>query len=213
MTVLAVVIAHPLFDFQYGQTSASIDLGEFYTSALGFLPTSLITPFIDCNAMQLIIMGVVIGIAILKLNPITETISKVFDDLDRILVLISLWFTKLIPFFVFSMIVKSVWSGEILSVLSACKSWVVTIGLQLLMLAVMGGQICLKQKIKPFILIKKVISTFLISLGTNSCSATIPEMFDCASKLGIEDNMAGVGISIGTSVFKPSTAIRFVVLP
>lgn len=209
---ICMAAASPFFSFSYGAGSAGLNWEEFFQMVLGWLPTNLFTPFIECNAIQLILLAVVVGIAVLKLSPVSSTFSRFLEDVSGILLLISQWFTRLIPFFVFSIIVKSVWSDQAAEILSAWKSWVITVGIQLFVLLLMIVQICIAHKVSPRLIVSKLIPTFFIALGTNSCTASIPEIFSCAGTLGVHPNMQSVGIPIGTSVFKPATAIRMIVL-
>ena len=207
----AALLAFPFFRFTQGGVYA-FDFDSLLEMLLGFLPTSLVEPFLSCNAMQLIIMGVIIGIAILKLNPIASRLSQVLDDLQNVLLLISQWFTRVIPLFVFIIIVRGMWAGGIGEVLSAWTSFAVTTSLQLLFLLAQALEICFRHRVKLPTLLRKLSATFLIALGTNSCSATITEMYACLGKIGVSSDIASFGIPIGTTVFKPSCAIRLVTL-
>ena len=142
-----------------------------------------------------------------------EDLAGVLDDLQSLLLLVAEWFTRLIPVFVFIIIVKSFWLGQMSEILPAWKSWAVTSGLQATALLVMALQICRKNKVRLSLLLKKVSATFLIALGTNSCAASTTENYACCGgKLGIDGKVFGFGIPIGTSIFKPSSAIRLIVL-
>lgn len=211
-TAFAALIGYPFFSFEGGTGGFSIQLGNFYEMLLGFLPTGLFEPFINCNAMQLLILGVAFGIALLILHPRAAAFGDMLEGINDILLLISKWFTRAIPFFVFVTIVKALWSEGLDDILTAWKSWVLTVGIQLLMVGLMMVQICIKNKIKLSVLVKKTLSTFLIALGTNSCCATIPEIYAGLDNMGVSGRISGFGVPIGTSVFKPACAVRFVLL-
>lgn len=212
-TLLAAAAAYPMFRFIFGGSSLNIAYTDLLEMVLGWLPTSLLQPFLDCNAMQLILMGFIFGIGLLKLDPLARNLAGVLDDLQSLLLLVAEWFTRLIPVFVFIIIVKSFWLGQMSEILPAWKSWAVTSGLQATALLVMALQICRKNKVRLSLLLKKVSATFLIALGTNSCAASITESYACCGgKLGIDGKVFGFGIPIGTSIFKPSSAIRLIVL-
>ena len=212
-TALAAAAAYPFFRFTFGESSLQVAYTDLLKMVLGWLPTNLIQPFLDCNAIQLIIMGTVFGIGLLKLDPLAKNLANVLDDLNNFLLLVSEWLTRLIPVFVFIMIVRSIWTGQISEVLPVWKSWVVTTGLEASALLIMALTVCRKYKVRLGLLLKKVSQTFLIALGTNSCSASISENYACcAGKLGLDSRVFGFGIPIGTSTFKPGAAIRMVVL-
>ena len=213
IVVITAMFTFPLFSFTYGESAISLNYTNLLEMILGWLPINLIQPFIDCNAMQLIIMGAVFGIGLLKLDPLAKNMLKVLDDLNSFLLLVGEWFTHIIPIFVFIIIVKSFWAGEISSILKLWKPWVVTVGFQSAIMLFLALWICFKYKVNLIKLLKKVSETFFIALGTNSCTASIMENYACCGgKLGIAGSVFGFGIPIGTSIFKPCSAIRFVVL-
>ncbi len=212
ISLAAAAIGYPFYHFTYGAGTVKIAYGDFLDMILGFLPTNLLTPFIDCNAMQLIIMGVVFGIAILKLEPKASGIHGMFEELNGILLLVSEWMTRILPFFVFAIVVKSIWAGDASKVIPLGKTWVLVTAVQLFFLMFLFFQICLKNKVSIRMTMRKTWATFVIALGTNSCCASIPEIFNATSRLGVNQQMMLFGIPIGTSVFKPACAIRLIVL-
>lgn len=212
LTLLAGGVAAPFFRFVSGD-SLNIVYTELLGMVLGWLPTNLIKPFVDCNAMQLVLMGFIFGIGLLKLEPQTKELSGTLESLKRLLLWGAEGFARLIPLFVFAIVVKSFWLGQMSEILPAWKSWVITTGLQAAALLLMMLAVCRKYRVGLYLLMKKISETFLISLGTNSCTASIPENYACcAGKLGIAWQVFGFGIPIGTSIFKPASAIRLIVL-
>ena len=210
---LSMLVAAPLFNLTWGESSFGFSFNDFFTMVLGWLPTNLFQPFISMDAMQLIFMAIIFGIGMLILGAGSATLQKLFEDINSLLLWFSQWLASLIPLFVFIMIVKSIWMSELDVLLPAWKSWVVTTGLQALFILVMSLAIVKKYKVSLRLLLKKISSTFLIALGTNSCTASIPENYACcAQKLGMDPKIFTFGIPIGTSVFKPATAIRLVLL-
>ena len=211
--MIAILFASPLFDLTWGQDSMSLSFGDFVNMVLGWLPTNLFQPFISMDAMQLIILGAIFGMGMLILGSGTGTLQKAFEDVNSILLWFAQWLARLIPIFVFIMVVKSIWMSELDVLLPAWKSWVVTTGLQAAFVLTMSIIVSSKYKIKLKLLFKKISNTFFIALGTNSCTASIPENYACcAGKLGMDSKVFTFGIPIGTSIFKPATAIRLVLL-
>lgn len=213
VATLSAAIAYPFFRFTLGDNSLHIVYTDILNMVLGWLPTGLLQPFLNSNAIQLIIMGVIFGIGLLKLDPLAKNLYHMLDDLNNLLLLVSEWMTKLIPAFVFITLVRSFWMGTISEILPVWKPWAVTIGLEFAMLLFMIVQVCVKHRIRPRILIKKLSATFLIALGTNSCTASIVENYACcAEKLGLDSKVFIFGIPFSTSTFKPASAVRMVVL-
>ena len=210
---LAALIAFPLLHFTIGSQQLQINYTDIFGTALSWIPTGLLDPVINCNAMQLIIAGGLIGIALLKLEPQGKNLTTLFSDLNSVLLLVAEWFTRLLPVFLFATLVKSIWLGQMAEIMPVWKSWVVTTALQSAAFLVMAIEICRKYSVQLSTLLRKVSSTFFIALGTNSCAASVPNNYAvCAGKLGIDNKVFGFGIPIGTTIFKPSSVIRLIVL-
>ena len=209
----AGVAAFFLFRPDFGSGSTQINVTDILNMILGWVPTGLFTPFIDCNAMQLILLGTIFGIFLLKLAPVGQNLTNTLSDANSLLLAVSEWFTHLIPVFVFIILVRSLWAGQMSQILPAWKSLVITVGLQTVFMAILALSICRKYRVRLGVLLGKISETFLIALGTNSCTASITENYACcAGKLGIDAHVFGFGIPIGTSIFKPACAIRMVIL-
>lgn len=212
VTALTVVVAFFMFPLEFSQNGVSFEYGDFIAMIFGWVPSGVFQPFIDSNAIQLIIIGALIAIAILALDGCSGTMTNFFNDANSVLLKIFSWLTTLIPFFVCVMIVNSMWGSEMEAILSAWKSWVLTTGGQLLFTLLLLVAIAFRCKVKIAVLVKKMYKTFFIALGTNSCTASIPENYACCAKMGIDGKIFVFGIPIGTTCFKPATAIRLVFL-
>ena len=210
ITLLAVL---PLFNLNFGGAGLDVEYGSLVSLVLGWLPSGLLQPLIDMNAVQLIIVGVVFAAAVLALKQTDSPLTQGLYDLNRVLLTMSSWLTLLIPFFVLVSVVNGIWQSDIEVLLQAWKSWVLTTGAQLIIILAMAGYISLKYRVGVPLLIKKISKTFLIALGTNSCSASVSENYSCCgSKLGLDPKAFSFGIPIGTTLFKPATAVRLVLL-
>ncbi len=213
MTVLLTFfVALPFFRFTFGEGGVSFAYTDLITMIFGWIPTGIFQAFVDLNTMQIIFLGIIFGIGLLKLDPLAKNLLHVLEDLDSFLLMVSEWAGRLIPAFTFLVIVKSFWLGQINAFLPMGKSWVITIGLLFVVHFLLVLQISLKHKASIGKLIHKVTKTFLIAFGTNSCAASVSENFNGCVKLGIGNKVLSLGVPIGTCVFKLGTAVRLIVL-
>ena len=209
----AILVALPFFRLNFGAEGFVFQYGELLQMLLDWVPTGLLQPFVDSNAMQLILLGGAFGICLLLLNLGGGSLVGLLNDLHRVLQQIIGWLSRLIPLFVFLMIVNSIWTSESAVLLSAWKSWVVTTGMEALIVAVLLVYVAVKYRARVTDLLKKLGRTFITALGTNTCVASIGDNYDCCgNKLGIDPRVYSFGIPIGTTIFKPATAARLVIL-
>ena len=211
--VAALGIALPFFRPAFGAGSMSFRGGALVETILDWVPGGLLEPFIESNAMQLVLLGVGFGVALLLLNRTEGSLVGMLNDLHRLLQKMMGWLSALIPVFVLVKIISSVWTSETAVLLAAWKSWAITIGLQAAMIAVLLVWVAVRYRAGVRELMRKLSKTFFVALGTNSCTTSIPDSYDCCGNaLGIDPKVYSFGIPIGTTVFKPATAVRLVVL-
>lgn len=212
-TIAAIIVAVPYFSLGFGADALRLEYGSILGVILGWIPSSPVSPFVELNAMQLVIMGAGFGVAMIAVNRTDGKLAQVFLDLQSVLLTLSGWFARIIPVFVCFTIIISIWQKGASQILSAWTSWVITVGGQTVLVLILAGMVSYRYRVGFLTLLKKISKTFLIALGTNSCTVSVPENYNCCStKLGINPKVFSFGIPIGTTVFKPATAIRAVLL-
>ena len=81
LSCLSMVIAFLLFTFTKGPTDISFSPRIIIDMILSVFPTNLITPFTENNFPQLLVLGIVMGIALLLLNRKDSTLGNMLIDL------------------------------------------------------------------------------------------------------------------------------------
>ena len=209
---LTFFLAFPFFSMTYASENIGFNYTEILSMFWGFIPTNLFSPFIEGQGMQLILMGVVFGIALLKLGNKVSSFTSLLFDFNNILILASEWFTRFIPAFVFITITKTFWMGQLDTMVSVWRTFVITTVFQLMVIAIQVIYIRVTCRVEIKLVLKKIYPTFLVALSTNSFSISLSEGYSCVAKLGVNNKMSNFGIPISTSLFKPATAIRLLVL-
>lgn len=80
-TVLMMIVSFILFSFTRGQTDFGFSLGMLVDMILSVIPTNLLAPFLENNFPQLLVLGVVMGMALLLLNRKEGALNNVLMDL------------------------------------------------------------------------------------------------------------------------------------
>lgn len=81
ITVAAMFIAFIAFSFSRGQTDLAFTPRVLIDMLLSVIPTNLITPFTENNFPQLLVLGIVMGVALLLLNRKKSVLNNALLDL------------------------------------------------------------------------------------------------------------------------------------
>lgn len=218
-TVYAVVIiigwmAVPLFSFDNtGAGGGTSELSSIFTMLLGIIPKNIFSPFVDGNTLQIIFLAVVIGIAMLFLGQKTGAVAKAVEQINYIVQFLIEFISRLVPYFIFIVIVKMIWSDTLSVFLGVGRLFLIFGGTVILMVVGVVGYTSLKNRLSPWTLIKKGLPTLIVAITTASSAAAFgTNTTICRKKLGISDTVTSFGIPLGIVTFKPTTALSFTVI-
>ncbi len=179
---------------------------------LDLIPSNLIDPITSGNTMQVALMAIVISVTLVLLGGKAKTISNIINEGNGIIVYIARMICKLLPVFIFIVLLDMIWSDNIGVFLNMWKPIAAFAAALMLLFCIMLLVVSLKEKVSAKLLIKKMLPTFLIGFGTASSIAANGESSECMHKqLGINQRFVEFGQPTGGVVFMPSTAINFMV--
>jgi len=116
---------------------------------------------------------------------------------------------RLIPVFVFVCIMNLFLSGSLNNISGLIKQIIIVAAVTCITLVFYIGLVCWKCRVKPAILISKLLPTFLIALSTASSSAAFGTNIESCKKMGIDTKLINFGVSIGQVIFMPASAIMY----
>ncbi len=211
---IAIVMTLILMCFFPVTTSNSSDsntsLMAVYQMILDIVPSDIISPFLNGNTLQVIFLGVVVGIALLVLGERVANTRAVIEQMNDVVGLIMSALSKVIPLFVFLSLYSlmgSDFSSEILGILSVVLfTFVISTIITLFFILVLS----VKYKVSFILLLKKLLPTYVIGFTTaSSAAAFATNMETCEKKLGIEAKLTHFAIPLSQVIFKPSTVVGF----
>lgn len=200
-----------LFNLNFTKVSAGTSqFGKIFELILQILPNNIIAPFYEGNALQIMVIGIAIGIALLALGDATRPLGKFFDQMFSVALFVMEFIEKFLPVFISIVLTQIMWSSEIKEIAGMWK--LVLIGLCVCFVIIFVSIIycAIKNKIKVSLLIKKLLPTFLLALSTASSSAVHGTCVECCNKkFGINSKLSTFGVSFAAGVFKPASAVIF----
>ncbi len=209
-TALAGVIFSMIFVRFSGETESALNVQVGVQMLLDLIPVNLVDPLITGNTMQVVMMAIVIGIAVVVLGSKANTMANIINEGNRMIVYITGLICKLMPLFIVIVILHIIWSDSIETLIEMWKPLVAFVLVTALIFGVMLIAVAAKENVKPRLLVKKMLPTFLIGFGTASSVAANGECSESLyRRMGVYKRFVEFGQPTGGVVFMPSTAINF----
>lgn len=208
------LICLPLFSLRFsGATGSVSDFSKIVSMILGIVPQNIFSPFVDGNTLQIIFLAIVFGIAMMFLAQKTTAVAQVVEQINYIVQFLIELISRLVPYFIFIVIVQMIWSGSLGLFLNITKLFVVFIAIAVLMMVIMLLYTSVKNRAGFSVIFKKSLPGFITALTTASSAAAFgTNMKICREKYGIHDSITAFGLPLGLATFKPTTALYYVVV-
>ena len=202
-------LLEPVIGPSFGASdSGSAQIESIVELITGMVPATIIEPFANGNTLQIIVMSVIVGMAMLFLEDRTGVVADLIEQINFIIQFLMGFISKLVPYVVFLVIVSLIWSDELSGLGRIWILFVVMIAAFIAAAVVFTLVTSIRQKISPVILVRKNMPTFLIALATASSAASFAtNVSACEKKFGIRKNITSFGVPLGMVMHKPISAI------
>lgn len=202
----------PFFSLNYTTAADSYSgmLSSIFNMLLGIVPSNIFSPFVDGNTLQIIFLAVVIGIAMLFLGQKTTAVARAVEQINYIVQFLIEFISKLVPFFIFIVVVKIIWSDTAKIFANASKMLIVFIAVTVSMSLCVILYTSIRNRVNPVTLLKNGLPVLVIALTTASSAAAFGMNISTSEKnYGIDNTVTSFGIPLGMVTFKPTTALGF----
>ena len=121
--------------------------------------------------------------------------------------------SRLVPSFIFIVLVQMIWSDTLDVVLAAWKPILLFLMMIFGVSVILTVFASLRSKVSPIKMVKKGFPTFLIGMTTASSVASFGTCVNaCEKKFGVSNSMTSFGVPLGIVMFPPATALYFIVI-
>ena len=203
----------PFFALHFGGgSSIGSSFSDILTMLFGIIPKNIFSPFIEGNTLQIIFLAFIIGIAMLFLGKQTSAVAKAVEQINYIVGFLMEFITSLVPYFIFIVVVRFIWSGTLGTLSGLTRMLLLFIGAVLIMTMLLILLTARKNRVSPILLIRKGLPTFLVAITTASSAASFgTNKTACEKRFGVDPALTGFGIPLGMVACKPMTAINYLV--
>ena len=211
--LFGAAISLPLITPTFSTANNTGSIMAIFSMVLDVIPKDIVSPFVNGNTLQIIFMAIIFGIALLILGQKTRAVAKAIEQINYVIQFIIEFISKLVPYFIFIVIVGMIWS-DAASVFLELKSLflvyiLVVIATQIGILAVTS----VRNRVNPLLIAKKGFPTLVIAMTTASSAAAFgSNIKTCRNDYGIDETMSSFGIPLGMVIFKPCTALDYLVV-
>lgn len=212
-TAIAGIIMLPIFSINpFGDNSVN-DFSGAVQMILDIFPKTFISPFVDGNALQVIVIAIVLGIAVLLLDTRVEGIKNLTNQISSILFIVMEWVAKLIPLLVFLLVLETIWGGNVDNLVGIWKPLLVIGLICILMIIFEVITVSIKFKVNPFTIIRKIAPSTILGFGTSCAMATYSLTSDiCEKDLGVNKKITKFGLPIGLVAYMPAISVYFLMI-
>lgn len=209
-----ILLASPFFEIVWGKNEAAFGgFADIYTMVLGIVPSDIVSPFLEGNALQIIFLGVCTGIALLVLGQRVSVLQDVIVQANEVVHFLMEAIGRFVPVFVFLSIFNLMLFDAGVTFWGIIKVFALAIPGCLLLILFYVFMVAARFRISPVLLVKKLLPTYLIALSTASSAAAFATNLEtCTNRLGIPDKVANFAIPLGQVVYKPGGVICFLTM-
>lgn len=174
----------------------------------GVVPSSVISPFVENNVLQVIFISLIFGIGMILVNDDDDFLPNLISKLNDIVNMVIKFIVSFIPLVVFCSIadtMRNVDFNELIKVFS----WIPVTYLGFVaVLLIYSLVIFVFLRENPITFFKKFSSVLVTAFSTSSSSTAIPMSIRCCvEKLGISQKVASFVIPLGNATNKNGSCI------
>ncbi|MFN8389004.1 MAG: dicarboxylate/amino acid:cation symporter [Bdellovibrionota bacterium] len=172
------------------------------TVIAGYIPESVIQPFVENNIAGIVLLSVLLGVAMRLIGPTHPfAVGPSISFFVRVFELILLWLVKLVPIAVFGVTAKTI--GEYgFKPLTGLAVYVLVCLTGLILQCLIVYQIWIavyaKRSLRTFW--KTALPAFTYAFGTNSSLATLPLTLRTLDELDVSKSASRLGACVGTNL-------------
>ena len=190
----------------------SSGIAQISQMIFAILPSDPVEPFRTGNTLQLIVIALLIGVGLLAIGERGKSLRCLVEESTVLLQRLVSGICALVPLYVFSMLLRQLWSGDASALLSVWKLIVMALAAEVVFSAAYLLIAALRLKINPLKLLKKILPPTLVAFTTSSSLAALTLSLEtCERRLGVKNSTVAFAYPLGSVIFMPGCIFSFTV--
>ena len=213
-TIITMLLCRRLFNLPVGSVSLSTrEVSGVLDFFLDIFPGDVLSPFIQGDFTQIIVVGLVLGNALLIAGAKVQTLVTIVEEANTVGLGIAEWIGDISPGFVALLIVLGIHESTIHMLWGIWKPCLLITLFSLIALFIKLLHVSLRYKVPVTTLCLKMKDSFILSLTTFSVESSYTANQKCCEKgFGISRQLTSFGLPIGLICFMPVSTIASMVL-
>lgn len=198
----------PTIQLSTDSSSIEVPSMSLMDQLVNFFPRNILEPVSTTSMMQVIVISVFFGIAVLHVKEKGEPAMKVLISFDAVVQQILAYIMAVAPIGVFCMLTPVVATNgpQVLG------SYAVLVGAAYLCffihaILVYAPCVYLLGKVSPLLFFRKMAPAMLFAFSSDSSVATLPYSMECTQKLGVRKDIGSFVLSLGATINMDGVAI------
>lgn len=215
MLALGLITIAAVVPFRAG----SFDIGELnrYTVAeviqdlFNIIPENLMEPFKNFDTAQLILMGVIFAYAVMAVGDRADGIANIIHQLNLISTQLAQWIAQLMPLFTVFLSARLVLERNGLLLVGLARVIPFALIVSFICMAAMIIYTCRRMDMRPGVLVRKLMPSFLETLKTGQVAETYELAEQCCRReLGIQKIFTQRMLPMGLVLYMPVSMIGMI---
>lgn len=190
---------------------ASVFTG-FLNLILNIISQNVIEPFQTGNALQIILVAVLFGIACLILGEAVPTLTDTIRQLNSVVQTIMTIVSKVLPLFIFLCLSRLIISSDVSQLVDILIPLAAIIAAHLLITLITAAVTSARTKIPVMTILRLQLPCYITALTTNSSAAAFSLNIECCENLGIDRKLINLGVPLGQVIFMPGVVAEVVIM-
>ncbi len=176
---------------------------------INIVPTNPVKALIDGNMLQVIFLGLLLGLILTLIKKEkSDLLIKFLDGVNDVIIQVVHIAMRLAPYGVLALIAAVIGQYGVNILVTLLKySLVVVGGLVIYTLSVNSFSLSLLGRMNPILFFKAVKEAMIIAFSTSSSNAALPVSLDCVEHIGVSRQYSSFVIPLGATINMDGTAL------
>lgn len=198
----------PVISLPVGTSSVQYAKLSFVDQIIDMFPGNIVEPLSNANMMQIIIVALFVGFAIVKVGSKAEPLANLIVSANEVISAILGFIMNLAPIGVFCLLCPVVAENGI----HILGTYAALIGMDYLCfllhaMIVYSSSVWGMGKVTPYRFFKGMFPAMMFAFSSDSSLATLPVTTECSRKLGVRESISNFVLPLGATINMDGVAI------
>ena len=205
MIVFSIAVSLLFFPGISPSASGAFDLSMLVRLFLDLIPQDLFSPFAEGKSIQIIVIAVITGVAILMLDEKAQGIKSLVPEVNRLLFIIMELVSKIIPLTVFLSIYKAACQNSPENILTVWKLVLANFAIMLPFTALMVLFVCFRRHLDVRQFLRNISPPAILAFTTCSGTLAMTKQFETAKNVMKKDpRLVDFWVPLSQAMFAPA---------